>query len=107
VGWHGDALGRLGGALWRLGSARGVVWGVLEPSWNGLNAVLEASWKGLWGVFGRPRASWYLFGASTAPFSYQTEALRLGCHLVLDFYSFELGFFFDSNMRESPPVLQK
>ena len=88
MGWHGDALGRLGGALGRLGSAWGVVWGVLEPSWNGLSAVLGVSWEGLWGVFGRPGASWHLFGTSAAQFSYQTEAFRLGCHLVLDFYSF-------------------
>ena len=93
MGWHGDALGHLGGALGRLGSAWGVVGSVLEPSWNGLRVVLEAFSDGLWGVFGRPGASWHLFGASAAPFSYQIEALRLGCHLVLDFYSFSIGIF--------------
>ena len=87
-GADGDALGRLGGMSGVLGTSGAR----LGASWNGLSAVLEASWEGLWGVFGRPGASWHLFGASAAPFSYQTEALRLGCHLVLDFYSFQLGF---------------
>ena len=84
----GASWGRLGASWEHLGRGLGRLGGVLEPSWNGLSAVLEASWEGLWGVFGRPGASWHLFGASAAPFSYQTVALRLGCHLVLDFFSF-------------------
>ena len=40
MGWHGDALGHLGGALGRLGSAWGAVWGVLERFERRLGNVL-------------------------------------------------------------------
>ena len=88
----GASWGRLGASWERLGRGLGRLGAVLERLERRLGSVLG----GFRGLFGRPGASWHLFGASAAPFSYQIEALRLGCHLVLDFYSFLHGFLFGS-----------
>ena len=83
----GASWGRLGASWERLGHGLGRLGAVLERLERRLGSVLGGG-MGVWGVFGRPEASWHLFGASAAPFSYLNEALRLGCHLVLGFYSF-------------------
>ena len=100
VGWLGDALEGLG-APW---GVLGAPWAWFRASWNRFGTVRAPSWEGLWGVFGRPGASWYLIGASATRFSFQTEALRMGCHLVLDVYSLLLGFVECEHVKRSSGV---
>ena len=84
-------LGRLGAFWGRLGAS----WERLGRGLARLGAILEWFKRRLGrgngassAVLGRR----HLVGASATRCSYQTEALRLGCHVVLDFYSFQLAF---------------